>query len=273
MVLWWRKELWSYGLTGQRPNDVLTISQDQWNVITKTCSACGRILTLDHFSVDRSMKDGLAYRCKDCLRISNKNWRETNKDLKKIQSKIYRDANKEKEAARAKKYREDHKESIAQKKHDQYVANPTPTKTRAKEWRINNPERKSAANQEWAKVNPEKDRNSKRKWKSENPERTAAAGARRRARKLGSRIEIVDRKLVLARSNSICYLCGKIIYDKLHIDHITPLARGGSETMDNLASTHARCNFSKRDKLLCELSAETQEIAKRELTKIGIFKS
>lgn len=52
-----------------------------------------------------------------------------------------------------------------------------------------------------------------------------------------------------------CYLCGEPIdYEAHHLDpmsftieHITPLARGGTDTLDNIGPAHRKCNRSKGD--------------------------
>jgi 5-methylcytosine-specific restriction endonuclease McrA len=39
--------------------------------------------------------------------------------------------------------------------------------------------------------------------------------------------------------------CGEPLGTAFHLDHIHPLARGGSHTMDNLQITHPICNIRK----------------------------
>lgn len=46
-----------------------------------------------------------------------------------------------------------------------------------------------------------------------------------------------------------CYYCGvKIKGDKAHIDHITPLARGGAHSDGNLCAACPSCNLRKNDR-------------------------
>lgn len=63
------------------------------------------------------------------------------------------------------------------------------------------------------------------------------------------------RKLV-ARGRPPCHLCGADIdYDaashleplSFTIDHIIPLAKGGDDTLENLAAAHRKCNRAKGD--------------------------
>ncbi|AFN37787.1 HNH endonuclease [Mycobacterium phage MacnCheese] len=59
------------------------------------------------------------------------------------------------------------------------------------------------------------------------------------------------------RRGDDCHLCGlPIDYSLPHdhllsfqIDHITPLARGGTDTLDNCAAAHRKCNRDKSDSL------------------------
>ena len=62
------------------------------------------------------------------------------------------------------------------------------------------------------------------------------------------------RKLV-ARGRPPCHLCGEEIdYAAFHleplsftIDHIIPLAKGGADSLENLAPAHRKCNRAKGD--------------------------
>lgn len=57
----------------------------------------------------------------------------------------------------------------------------------------------------------------------------------------------VIRANVLERDGRVCGICGEEIAegDELHIDHIKPLARGGSNDFDNLQPAHGSCNRRK----------------------------
>lgn len=56
--------------------------------------------------------------------------------------------------------------------------------------------------------------------------------------------------------NGQCAYCGiRLFWDipgDIHIDHIQPITRGGSNNADNLAITCAHCNLSKHDKTIAE---------------------
>jgi len=60
------------------------------------------------------------------------------------------------------------------------------------------------------------------------------------------------RRLVFERDNWTCAYCGTTEADQWHCDHIIPLARGGSNDSDNLATSCRSCNSSKGDRLVSE---------------------
>lgn len=99
-------------------------------------------------------------------------------------------------------------------------------------------------------------------WKSENLERVRELGRehtrRRRAVTRGLHAERFTDKQVRDRSGDKCYLCGKKIdftlshpHDKSpSVDHITPISKGGTHTLDNVAMTHLDCNKRKSARLV-----------------------
>lgn len=53
-----------------------------------------------------------------------------------------------------------------------------------------------------------------------------------------------NRRLLIRRDGMVCQLCLEPIdtLDDATIDHIQPLSKGGTDRIDNLRLTHARCN-------------------------------
>lgn len=54
------------------------------------------------------------------------------------------------------------------------------------------------------------------------------------------------RALILNRDNHICAYCGESAGT---VDHVIPVAKGGSDEWDNLVACCTRCNSRKRDKM------------------------
>lgn len=54
------------------------------------------------------------------------------------------------------------------------------------------------------------------------------------------------RDSVIARDGLTCGLCGSSVeLADVHIDHVLPVSRGGSDHPQNLQVSHSRCNLSK----------------------------
>lgn len=78
---------------------------------------------------------------------------------------------------------------------------------------------------------------------------------RRRALKRGATAEAVDRRAVFERDGWRCGICGESIDSTLRypdpasasVDHVLPLAAGGSHTYANVQAAHLSCNSAKRD--------------------------
>ena len=60
-------------------------------------------------------------------------------------------------------------------------------------------------------------------------------------------LEFVER--TKAKQFCSCYYCeGKVSSSKIHFDHIVPLSKGGSHSVDNLCVSCADCNQTKHNK-------------------------
>lgn len=89
-------------------------------------------------------------------------------------------------------------------------------------------------------------------------ERAANNCAIRRARKLGTVVEKFDRKEIFERDNYVCHICDEPTDATVRhpsplaptIDHVIPLAKGGTHTRDNIKTAHSRCNIAKGIKVL-----------------------
>ena len=74
-------------------------------------------------------------------------------------------------------------------------------------------------------------------------------------RKGTSRAEQARNKRIL-RANPVCHICGQAIDLAVRwpnpmagvVDHRVPVARGGTDQLNNLAAAHNRCNLEKGDR-------------------------
>jgi len=98
---------------------------------------------------------------------------------------------------------------------------------------------------------PEAARVADKKWKNNHQEAMRAQGRRRRALKKGAPINDLTHEQWLemqAAQDHRCYYCGKRRKGHLTQDHLTPLSKGGSHTVQNVIAACASCNSRKNDR-------------------------
>lgn len=71
------------------------------------------------------------------------------------------------------------------------------------------------------------------------------------------------RRQVRQRANSLCEYCHaseQWQYVRFTIDHVNPIAQGGTDTLDNLALARFHCNRRKADRVTARDSVSQKEI-------------
>ena len=131
-----------------------------------------------------------------------------------------------------------------------------------KEYKKKNKEHILNMNRAYVEANRQKVAEQKKQWKIDNPERNLhsnrKAGRARRARLKNSITIAYTESQVMSTYGTSCNICGleidflapRQVGKKgwemgLHIDHLLPIARGGSDTLDNVRPTHGLCNLRK----------------------------
>lgn len=116
-----------------------------------------------------------------------------------------------------------------------YTANAKVSNAKSTAWRMANLERSKLSNKVW--------------WAA-NTERSAIYQNNRRARKLasGGLLSKDLRAKLFALQKGKCPCCRENLGARYHLDHIMPLALGGSNTDDNMQLLRQRCNNQKQAK-------------------------
>jgi hypothetical protein len=115
------------------------------------------------------------------------------------------------------------------------------------ERRVANKDAIYAATKAWKLNNREKLREYQKRWSEEHKTDRAIYQRARQAKIIGVRI---DKTEIENWESRICGVCRLLIEGKFHIDHKTPLAKGGLHSVENLQLAHPLCNMSKKDKLI-----------------------
>lgn len=190
---------------------------------TKRCPRCKETKPLSAFSRCSRTKDGLQCYCKECQRILGKEWRSSPGVREATNAYRRKWLTPEKNREYHQRYNE---------KHPGYAARKT------QKWRADNPEKLA---EQRAKM-PEYGR----EWRARNPDKVLDWTHKRRALKAKTASVPVNRSEVAERDNWRCHICGqKVTRKNWSLDHLVPLSRGGTHTMDNVALAHLRCNLRR----------------------------
>lgn len=235
----------------------------------KPCVKCG--------ATERSVNGS----CKPCARAYAKKyradnpdkakaaqiaWREASTEKIKAYEAAYRIANRDRRNAASASYYASHKDSEKEKAAARWLKNRDEYLAKGAEWRRLNPEKARAASFRWAAANPDRVKANKTAWASRNKERISLLGAKwrrdnndktrlakhnRRARikDVGGRLSpgLADRLFTLQSGKCACG-CKQPLGTDYHLDHIMPLALGGSNTDSNIQLLRASCNHKKSAK-------------------------
>lgn len=131
-----------------------------------------------------------------------------------------------------------------------HANNPDKHKSRVAAWRAANTDKVKAQNAAWQAANPDKVKAYDAAWKAANPESLRVSNQNRRARRKkagGTLSKDLAAKLFKLQKGK-CPCCKQPLGDDYHLDHVVPLALGGSNTDDNIQLLRQRCNSQKNAK-------------------------
>jgi hypothetical protein len=185
----------------------------------KACRKCGIEKPLSDFIKLKHRKDGVGD-CKACHAATGLAWRHANPDKARAHQQTYGTAHPGRKAAAVKKYE------------------------------AANPEKVKAAKAAWNSKNKVRNAASKRAWIAANRDAHLAIRNNRRARKIaaGGKLskDLAQRLYILQKGKCPC--CLRPLEDDYHLDHIQPLALGGTNTDDNIQLMRGTCNNQKNAK-------------------------
>jgi 5-methylcytosine-specific restriction endonuclease McrA len=172
---------------------------------TKPCKKCGST----EFYANRN--------CKPCTINRVEKWSRENKERQLASINKWREENKDKVRATSRKHN---------KKYSQKY---------------------EAVSAQWAIENQDKRIQAGREWRKNNPASARAIKQRRRARLIGvgGSFNSEDIKKLMSLQKYRCVVCEAGIAEKYHIDHIMPIALGGSNDAWNLQLLCPKCNQQK----------------------------
>lgn len=208
----------------------------------KQCTLCPNLYpaTPEFFSRDRSHKDGFRSYCKTCEKSRSKEYRDTHKEQGRMASKNYQEAHKEEIAAYHKKYMQDEGRKEARKEYlaQYYQEHIQEISEQHRQYYLDHQE--ETCERQGLYLRTEQGRMVSRAHKH-----------RRKAQKKASEGSYTSQQLQeqFQRQKGKCYYCKKKLAQGWHADHVTPLSKGGSNTIENIVIACQTCNLHKSAKL------------------------
>ena len=222
---------------------------------TKVCSKCKKEKpnTNEYFAFRNKSKGILKSSCKTC----DKEYRKNNKERIRESKKVYAERNK----VRLKEYFKEY-----------YKNNRCKIMKSTKEYQENNKEKVREYKKEYR--NRDKTKNMMKEYlkeyKKNNKDKMIFYSSQRRALRAGNGGSYTQeqRTEMLEYFNYKCAYTGKCIENNLHVDHITPVTKGGSNYIYNLVPATPSANMSKGNKDMEEWYREQPYFSEDRLNKI-----
>lgn len=121
-------------------------------------------------------------------------------------------------------------------------------------WYVNNKDRKAAYDSEYRSITRDRHNELNRIWYANNLEHARKlaidSASRRRAKKYTNGVYLVTVKEVARILSNPCFYCSAV--GTVELDHVVPIARGGTHSIGNLVAACRRCNASKGSKTITE---------------------
>lgn len=206
--------------------------------MNKACHRCKEILPVDSFYRRADAADGRQYSCKSCTAKLLNAWKNKNPEKAKAANRARVLREKEKGYPRSSAWRSKNRERVNATAMKSYWKNRNHRLIVMKKWRTENPEKMKALKKAYRKNN----RPVVLAWLMRRRARKAQAPGYSTAEQIQARVDYYGGK---------CYLCRIAPYE--HIDHVIPIAKGGTNWPANLRPACAICNMKKHDKLLSEV--------------------
>lgn len=191
-------------------------------------------LTYENFCPNSKPRNGFRHTCRPCARKAHKDWASQ------------------------------HEEELKQKAKDRYYADPEKSKAANTAWRKKNPEKSRARNRASWWRHREKRIAETIANQRKNKSAKAARGHAYRARLANAEGRFTKEEFdkVVKNQDKKCFYCLSHL-EKIIVEHVTPLSRGGSNKISNIVASCVSCNAQKYTKTLEEFRPDLVEVFKK----------
>ncbi len=187
--------------------------------------------------------------CVECSALKSKMW-YSDRERGAAKARKWRAENPEREKLSKQKWIEANPDRIAEYERRYRLKNTDARAKACRDWYYRNIERQRSRSLEYRNANIEECRAKSSKYNKENPERIAALARNRRAKISGNggKHTADDISAILKMQRGKCAYCRINLGKKRHVDHVIPIALGGSNGRENLQILCVPCNKTKSAK-------------------------
>jgi 5-methylcytosine-specific restriction endonuclease McrA len=199
---------------------------------TKTCTKCEIEKSIENFYLNRGKYMSC---CQECVAIRRKEYYIKNKSEIAIKRAIYQAAHRKEQYAHTKAWRKRNVDKMREANRRQYA---------------NNPQHRQSVKNAWREANVDKIKAFQKKYRLNHLPKMAEKQHKRRAKMRSNGVYQISEKELIKLYSFPCIACGTT--DRVTIDHIIPIARGGTHSIGNLQSLCLKCNSSKNHRTMSE---------------------
>lgn len=210
-----------------------SIMRNRTGVAMRVCKSCNEKKPFDFFSIKKKKSGAFTYQtsCKSCRAEASREARKQSPDtVRAIDRKIRAGRTEEQKTRQA-----------------LYLA----------EWRKSNPQkvatyRPKEALRRYSRTYYEKHKDEIKaavaEYRRQNPDKLRALEHSRRSREKSGKLSSNIVEVLFKKQKGLCVCCRAELGNDFHLDHIFPLALGGTNTDDNVQLLKSRCNLQKNAK-------------------------
>lgn len=249
-------------ISRQQAGDAPTLAERYPNGV-KQCEACEAVKDVSAFVRYAVPKDTLSPTCNDC-RAEHRSqweaadtarkvaWKEANPDWCRAYIAQWQRDNPDKMSAKAKRWRQAHREEILAKMKAARDADPETARERERARYAANAAHICRRKAKWRAAHVGTERARYKRYRDNNREKVRFYWKARSHRKRGASgtFTATDISTLMSLQNSKCAhpWCRVSLKAGHHIDHVMPLARGGTNDRRNLQLLCPPCNLKKHAK-------------------------
>ena len=215
----------------------------------RACTRCGECKLPSEFYFDKRRGRPVA-ECKVCALKKQKRRRVEHPEKCKAAVAAWMASHNDRVRELAVAYRARHPERMARNSAEWRKRNPEKHKEFTLDWRRRNASKVKSSKAAWRAANKERSKALSAEWRAANPDKVRQHVRTRRARVMespGVLSKGIEAKLFKLQQGK-CPCCRLPLGDDFHVDHIKALARGGTNTDDNVQLLRAECNHKKHAK-------------------------